>query len=103
MAFKTGERWQADGMALEAGGPLVVDTILVTTVSGRMRQVESGRAPGSGGVALIACHVREQPGMIGWVGVTGNAGGRENGKDCIGMAFGACQPGMSTCKREFCL
>jgi len=57
-------------MALVAGGPVMVDTVIVTTITGGMRQVECGWDPRSSGMALVASHAREQPSVVGWVGVT---------------------------------
>jgi hypothetical protein len=83
-------------MAIVAGCPVMVDTVAFAAVSSWMRQVESSWAPGSSCVALVTGHVREQSGVIGWVRVTGNAGGGENGKNGIGMAFCTGKPGMCT-------
>ena len=70
MAFKASEGGQADGMAIVAGGPVMVDTVIVTTITGGMRQVECGWDPRSSGMALVAGHAREQPSVVGRVGVT---------------------------------
>jgi hypothetical protein len=79
----------------------MIDTVLVPAISCRMRQVERGWTPGCRGMALVAGHIREQPGMIGGVGMAGSAGGGKGGKDCIGVTFCACQRCMSTRQREF--
>lgn len=101
MAYKAGECGQADGMTIIAGCPLMVDAVLIAAVAGGMRQVELGRDPSCGGMALVASHAREQPGVVGWVGVTGNTRRRENGKNRIGVAFCTSQPGMCTGQWEF--
>ncbi|OGO63985.1 MAG: hypothetical protein A2029_06355 [Chloroflexi bacterium RBG_19FT_COMBO_47_9] len=62
MAFEAGSRGKVDGVAITAGCLFMVDTVIFTT-AGRMRQVECGRTPGSGVVALIAFHTREQASM----------------------------------------
>jgi hypothetical protein len=73
----------------------MVETAALTAVAG-VSQVEAGRAPGAGGVALVTRHSREQAGMEGRIGVTARAGsGDPRESRSSGMAFRAGQPGMS--------
>lgn len=59
MAFKAGEGGQAGGMAIVAGGPVMVNTVALAAITGGMRQVKCGWDPRSGGMALVAGHSRE--------------------------------------------
>ncbi len=102
MAFKTGVRGQAGGMAVVAGRPVMVHTVTFAAIAGGMWQVECGRAPGSGGVALVAGHGCEKAGVVGWVRVTGDTGGGQCGKDSCGVALCTGKPGMCSGQRELC-
>jgi hypothetical protein len=59
VTFKAGGCGKVDGVTITAGCPLMVDTATFTTAAW-MCQVECGRAPSSGSVALVAGQPREQ-------------------------------------------
>jgi len=101
VAFQAGICGQADGMAVIAGCPFMVDAVPFAAIATRMRQVKKSGAPCTRAVALVAGHSREQAGVIGWVGVTGNARCGNYRKDGIGVAFCASQPRVCTGQREF--
>ena len=62
-------------VAVTAGGTFVVDTAVLTTATG-MGQVEGGRAPTGGSVALITGDTHKQPCMEGWLRVARRANRR---------------------------
>jgi len=98
VAFGTGGGVEVGCVAVTAGGVLMVETVAVAAAG--MGEVEIGRGPGTGVVALVAAHAPEQPSMEGGFAMTGGTGCWQGGKYAAGMASGAGQPGVRAGERE---
>ena len=71
MALGAGGGIEIGCMAVAATGIFMIEAGTVTAA--RVGQVEAGRTPGTGVMALVTAHTAEETGVEGWLGVTRRA------------------------------
>jgi len=98
VALRAGGGHQIAGMAIAAGGILMVDAVSVAAA--RVRTGVARRRPGAGVMALAAGSPGEQAGMESRVCMTGRTCRRKTGELAVGMAAVAGKASVAAGQRK---